>query len=72
MVNVVRAFFQCLVSPCEEVLRELQERFNVVKAYQSKVVPNFFFIEIEGEADEVEKFLSERGVSDLKVVKVVA
>ena len=70
MVEVTRAFFQCLTKSCDEVISELSKKFEIKSVYKSKVVPNFVMMELSEKAEEVERVLEELGLEDFKVTEV--
>ena len=72
MVMVTRVFVHDLDDDkLEKIRRSLTERFKVVKISSSEVVPNFLYIEIEGNVeDEVRDLIADLEPLDFKVVFV--
>ncbi len=74
MVEVTRVFIHSYDSSVvQKAVDVLKERFKVVKVYESRVVPNYVFLELEpADPKEVSSALEDCGVEDFKVVSVKA
>ena len=74
MVEVTRVFIHSYDrEDVEKTISMIKKKFNVLKVYESSVVPNYVFVEVEGLLkNDVEEVLRELGLEDFKVFEVNA